>query len=199
VQESRLDALRRRDPVAFEHLVRSNVVGLRAVARRLLSDDSEADDVVQEAFIAAFEKLPDFRGDSKVETWLHRVVVNAALMRLRKRRPVSTGDVEALMPKFTDAGHITQLSARWSEPEALERWAERAETRGHVRRIIDSLPQAYRTVLVLRDIEELSTREAAQMLGISEGAVKTRLHRARFALKARMEQELGPDVARTQE
>ena len=64
---------------------------------------------------------------------------------------------------------------------------------------IDSLPQAYRTVLVLRDIEELSTREAAQMLGISEGAVKTRLHRARFALKARMEQELGPDVARTQE
>lgn len=191
------DALRRQEAPAFEELVRANIGRLRGTARRLLRSESEADDAVQEAFIQAYQALPNFRGDASPATWLHRIVVNTSLMRLRRRRPESLGDVDELQPRFAANGHLADPGIRWNDAEDLERLAERKETRDRVRRIIENLPEIHRTVLVLRDIEEMSTKETAELLDIGPSAVKTRLHRARLALKVRLEADLD-DVARTE-
>ncbi len=159
-----------------------------AVARRMLRSDEEARDAVQEAFLLAFRGLPKFEGQSRLGTWLHRIVVNAALMRLRSRRARPEESIEPLLPTFMDDGHATRTYREW--PESAEQLLERAEVRSLVRQAIDRLPTTYRTVLLLRDIEELSTGEVAEALGISANAVKIRLHRARQALRELLDPHL---------
>lgn len=183
-----LEALRRNDPATTEAWVRAQIPRARAVALRLLRNEAEADDAVQEAFMQAFRRLSDFRGDAKLETWLHRIVVNAALGRLRRRSRKPEVELDLAGPEFSADGHLTaREGARWGQ---VERLFESEETRALMRRMIDQLPETARTVLILRDIEELSTAEAAEALGVSPGTVKTRLHRARVALKKRVEQAL---------
>jgi RNA polymerase sigma-70 factor (ECF subfamily) len=152
-----------------------------AVARRMLRDEDAARDAVQEAFLLAFRGLARFDGRSRLSTWLHRIVVNAALMKLRSRRAHPEESIEPLLPTFREDGHSTIEYSEW--PERPDHELARAELRGIVRAAIDRLPETYRTILLLRDIEELGTAEVAELLGVTSNAVKIRLHRARQALR----------------
>jgi RNA polymerase sigma-70 factor (ECF subfamily) len=165
----------------LEETVRQFGPRLLSVARRLVRNEEDARDVVQEGLIAAFRAMDSFQGQSSPETWLHRIVVNAALMKLRRRRRRPETSIEELLPRFLEDGHHETHVYEWPEtPEAL---MGRRETRDIVRRCIDRLPEAHRAILILRDVEELSTEEAARALGITSGAAKLRLHRARQALR----------------
>lgn len=180
-----LSRLRAGDPAAYERLVRELSPRLLAVARRLMGNEHDAADALQDAFVSAFNALGDFDGRSKLSTWLHRIVVNACLMKLRKARRRSERDITPLLPVFLDDGHQAAPSRAWDHGAPGN--AQRADARELVLRKIHELPEAYRTVLLLRDIEELDTKETAQRLGESENAVKTRLHRARQALRTLLE------------
>ncbi len=180
-----LARLRANDPAAFESLVRRFGGPMLAVARRYLRDDQEAADAVQDAFLSAFRSLERFEGSSKLGTWLHRIVINASLMKLRSRSRRQEIVIDDLLPTFDASGHHAGPVRRWAEPP--DERLLREETRGTIRACIDRLPDDYRTILLLRDIDELSTEEAAEILGVTPGAVKTRLHRARQALRTLLE------------
>jgi RNA polymerase sigma-70 factor (ECF subfamily) len=173
--------LRAGDEAAFEQVVRSYGGRLLAVARRIVNSEEDARDAVQDAFLNAFRSLDRFEGNAKLSTWLHRIVVNAALMKLRTRKRKPEQSIEGLLPSFLDDGHHEERFQSWDEP--VDKLMERAENRELVRRQIDALPEGYRTVLVLRDIEGLDTEETAKVLGLSVNATKIRLHRARQALR----------------
>ena len=173
--------LRAGDEAAFEQVVRAYGGRLLAVARRIVGSEEDARDVVQDAFLNAFRSLDRFEGNAKLSTWLHRIVVNAALMRLRTRKRKPEQSIETLLPAFLEDGHYEERFKSWDEP--VDKLMERAENRALVRKQIDALPEGYRTVLVLRDIEGLDTEETANVLGLSVNATKIRLHRARQALR----------------
>lgn len=177
-----LRRLRAGDEAAFELLVRQHAGPLLGVARRLLRNEDAARDAVQEAFVSAFRSIAAFREDAALATWLHRIVVNAALMRLRRDRRRAEMPIEDLLPRFTAGGRHADAVGAW--PATAESLMLHEESRALVRAAIDALPIAYRTVLLLRDIEERSTQEVAGLLKISGNAVKLRLHRARLALAA---------------
>ncbi|TMA59702.1 MAG: sigma-70 family RNA polymerase sigma factor [Deltaproteobacteria bacterium] len=183
-----LERLRRGDDQAFAGLVRQHAGRMLATARRLLRSEDEAEDAVQEAFLSAARAIAGFAGGSKVSTWLHRIVINAALMKLRSRKRRAEEPIEDLLPRFDADGHRIGGTATWETPSDV--LLERRETRAMVRRCIDRLPERYRTVLLLRDIEELDTQEAADLLGTTANTVKIRLHRARQALRTLLEREL---------
>lgn len=177
-------ALQSGDPAAFESLVRTYTGRMLAVAGRFLRDGADAADAVQEAFVAVFRNIGRFAGDSSLWTWLHRITVNAALMRLRaaSRRPAAS--LDDLLPAFDAGGHHAAPVSAWSTPPSA---AENAELCRRVRDAIDRLPEPHRSILLLRDIEEFDTDRTAEMLGSTPGAVKTRLHRARQALRTLLE------------
>lgn len=177
-----VEGLRAGDPQVFEQLVRRYGPRLLSTTRRILSNEEDARDAVQDAFISAYRARSSFAGDSRISTWLHRIAVNAALTRLRSRRRKSEDALDDLLPHFQPNGHYAEKLVAWNEPADVT--VSRHETASLVRRVIDDLPESYRTVLMLRDIEGLSTEEAARMLDISPNAVKLRLHRARLALRA---------------
>jgi RNA polymerase sigma-70 factor, ECF subfamily len=183
-----LARLRLGDEDAFAELVRSHSGRLLAAARRLLRNDEDAADAVQEAFMAAFKSIDGFQGAACLSTWLHRIVINAALMKLRgsSRRPEES--IEDLLPRFDADGCWATAVHGWGATS--DDLLERRETRQMVRRCIDTLPETYRTVLLLRDIEDLDTEEVAETLGITPNAIKIRLHRARQALRTLLEREL---------
>jgi RNA polymerase sigma-70 factor (ECF subfamily) len=175
------------DLQAFETIVRRYSGRLLATARRLLGNDHDAQDAVQETFISAFKSIASFRGDARLSTWLHRIVVNAALVQLRHRRRWSEVPIHDLLPRFEGDGcwaEGTELSNG-----AVEHLTGARDTREAVRRCIARLPAIYRSVLVLRDIEELDTSEVGRMLAINVNTVKIRLHRARQALKSLLDRE----------
>lgn len=174
-----LERLRRNDAAAFEELVRAQGSRLLAVARRILRNDEDARDAVQEGFLSAFRALPEFNGQSRLATWLHRIVVNAALMKLRSRSRRPECSIEDLLPRFLEDGHHAEPVGEWAPVDVL---LMQRETRTRLLAALDRLPDNYRTVLLLRDIEELDTETTARMLGLTANAVKIRLHRARQAL-----------------
>jgi RNA polymerase sigma-70 factor (ECF subfamily) len=195
-----LARLRAGDAGAFEALVRRTSPRLLATLRGMLRSEEDARDALQETWLAAHRALGGFEGHARLSTWLHRIAVNAALMKLRSRRRRPEASIEELLPQFEADGHrVVELAA----PEVcVEDELDDASRRAAVRRCIDALPEAYRTVLVLRDLEELGTDETARALGISADAAKMRLHRARQALRTLLERERllgapGRRVART--
>ena len=185
---SLVEALRAGDAWAFEALVRRFGGRMLAVARRLTRNEEDARDVVQSAYLSAFRALADFKADAQLSTWLHRIVVNTALMKLRTRRRKPEESIDALLPAFQEDGHHVERFAGWNTP--ADRLLEQAETRAAVRACIDGLPDRYREVVMLRDIEELSTQEAAAILKTTPTAVKVRLHRARQALRTILDPRL---------
>ncbi len=176
-----LARLRAGDEDAFEACVRAYSGRLLHVARRLLSNEEDARDAVQDAFLSAFKGIRRFEGLSRIGTWLHRIVVNAALGRLRNRQRHPELSIEDLLPHFGEGEHQIDPPTPWKESVAI---LQQQELRELVQGCISRLPETYRIVLLLRDIEGLSTEETAQMLETTIGVVKTRLHRARQALRS---------------
>lgn len=182
-----LARLRRGDDDAFALLVRATSARLLAVARRMLGNEEDARDALQDGLLSAHRALPDFHGTARVSTWLHRVVVNAALMKLRSRRRRPEHSLEELLPEFDAQGCRIEASPS-SLPDA-ERVLESRRTLERIRSAAERLPPAYREIFVLRDVEELDTAEVATLLGVREGVVKIRLHRARQALRTLLARE----------
>lgn len=172
------------DRTAFRLLVQRNDLTLYRIARSVVPNDEEAEDVVQETYFRAFLHLGDFRGDGSLSTWLYRIALNEAMRRGRQR---SRLDDESLEARAESEKESYRVSMTGLDPE---RAAAHKEVRQIVERAIDGLPETYRTVVVMRDIEELSVRETASLLGIREEAVKTRLHRARRVLRQLLTEEL---------
>jgi RNA polymerase sigma-70 factor (ECF subfamily) len=174
-----LARLRAGEEDAFDLLVKRYGGRMLAVARRLVRDEEEARDAVQDAFLSAFRSMHRFEGGSQLGTWLHRIVVNSALMRLRRRKRRPECSIEELLPVFGPDGH---RALRPEDETSAHEQLERDQLRLLVRQSVEELPDGYREVYLLRDIEELSTEEAAVALGLTPNAVKIRLHRARQAL-----------------
>jgi RNA polymerase sigma-70 factor (ECF subfamily) len=184
-EQALLQRLRAGDAIAAETVVRTHGGRMLAVAQAILGCEQDSAEVVQDAFLSAFRALPRFAGHSTLATWLHRIVVNACLMRLRRRPRWRQVPLDDGLPVSTGAGRQAQPAS--PRGESAGTLLEREEMRAQVRQCLERLPEAYRTVLVLRDIEELDTEQTARQLGLAPGAVKTRLHRARQALRRLLE------------
>jgi RNA polymerase sigma-70 factor (ECF subfamily) len=188
VDDARLLAgLRAGDERAYEELVRLHGGRLLAVALSFLRNEDDARDAVQSAYLSAFRALPSFEGHCRVSTWLHRIVVNHALMKLRARSRRPEESIDALLPGFAEDGHHVQQFSRDDLP--ADHLLEREETRAVVRECIAQLPEHHRSILIMRDIEDVSTAEVAAQFGITSNAVKIRLHRARQALATLLRRE----------
>jgi RNA polymerase sigma-70 factor (ECF subfamily) len=170
------------DVHAFETLVNKYDRQIFRIAQHITQNKEDAQDVVQDAFLKAYEKLEQFQGNSKFYTWLVRIAVNESLMRLRKRR---TGKMVSIDDDIeTEEGSVPRDLADWSpNPEQNYGQAELAEI---LRKTIQGLPHGFRIVFVLRDVDGLSTEETAETLGLSVPAVKSRLLRARLQLRERL-------------
>jgi RNA polymerase sigma-70 factor (ECF subfamily) len=186
-EESLLAGLRRGEDWAYEQMVHALGGRMLAVAIGILRNEDDAKDAVQTAYLSAFRALPSFEGHCRLSTWLHRIVVNAALMKIRNRRRRPEEAFEALLPTFLDDGHHAQQFSRSDLPP--DDVLEREETRMVVRECIAQLPEHHRSILMMRDIEDVSTGEVATLLGITPNAVKIRLHRARQALATLLRRE----------
>jgi RNA polymerase sigma-70 factor (ECF subfamily) len=167
---------------AFEACVRTYSGRLLAVARRMLGHEEDARDAVQDAFLSAFKGIGRFEGLSRLGTWLHRIVVNAALSRLRTRQRRPEISIEDWLPHFGEGEHQINPPTPWNANSVVI--LQQQEMREVVQGCISRLPESYRIVLLLRDIEGLSTEETAQLLETTIAVVKTRLHRARQALRS---------------
>jgi len=183
-----LARLRAGDGGAYETLVRAQSPKLLRVLRRIVGSEDEARDALQEAFMTAFRALAGFDGRSRISTWLYRIAVNAGLMRLRRRKHLAECSVEELLPSFLEDGHRRDPGPAWRS--APDEEVDRARLRELVRDKIAQLPETYREPLLLYDIQGLDTAEVARALSLSVGAVKTRLHRARQALRALLDPAL---------
>jgi RNA polymerase sigma-70 factor (ECF subfamily) len=167
------------EPAAFEALMRRHNRALFRTARAILRDDAEAEDALQEAYLQAYGAIGNYRAEAKLSTWLARIVANEALMRVRKRTrraaivPLQPGAAEDEINEIPDG----------NTDETPERQAQRSEMRRLLEAQIDSLPDDYRVVFVLRAVEELSVEETADALGIPQPTVRTRLFRARSLLR----------------
>ena len=179
---------RQRDGSALRLIMERHNRGLYRIARSVLGDDAEAEDVVQEAYLRAFTHLESFRGEARLATWLTRITLNEALGRLRTRRPsVELNQIDTIDDQ--GAARIIFLPGvrQEGDPEAA---AARAEIRRLIERAIDRLPDPFRVVFVLRDVEELSVEATASHLGLRPETVKTRLHRARRLLRQSLDETL---------
>ena len=183
-----VEGLRAGDSEAFRTLLDRYGPRLLRLARRFLNSEEDARDALQDAMVAVFKSIGSFESNSMLSTWLHRIVVNAALMRLRTKRRREEIDIEEYLPQFKEDGHQIEPSQPWTE--SAESMLERKELGGIVRAAIDRLPETYRIVLQLRDIEEMTTEETAAILGITPNAVKIRLHRARQALRTLLDKDM---------
>lgn len=181
----------REDHAAFEVLMRRHNTRLFRVARAVMRSDDAAEDVLQEGYLHAYRHIGDFRGDAQVGTWLTRIVINQALMRLRRERR------ERVVVPFTgradDEGHEMEASVADERSESPQERAVRMDARRLLEQRIDELPVAFRTVFVMRDVEEMSVDETAECLGIPSATVRTRLFRARALLRQALSRDL--DVA----
>ena len=176
------------DELAFERIMRKNNRLLFRTARSILKSDAEAEDALQEAYLRAWRALSTFRADSKLSTWLVRIVINEALGRLRRRKSAQVIPLESVMESFDQQ---TQESTEEDDPN---REPDRLAMRSQVRRLmearIDMLPEAFRTVFMLRAVEELSVEEVATALEIPEATVRTRFFRARSLLRESLSRDV---------
>ncbi|TKD45072.1 MAG: RNA polymerase sigma factor [Mesorhizobium sp.] len=172
-----------REGGAFHTIIKMHNQRLYRIARSVVRNDSEAEDIVQEAYVRAFAQLGDFRGESSLATWLSRIVINEALGRLRKRRRT------VAMPQSLQAEIIKFPFNPSDDPERTMAQRQILEL---VERATDRLPDVYRTVFVARVIEGLSIDETAELLDVRPETVKTRLHRARALVRKALDDQIGP-------
>ncbi len=174
------------DQPAFEKIMRRNNQLLFRTARSILKNDEEAEDAVQEAYLSAYRALGGFRADAKLSTWLVRIVANEALGRLRRR------GADVISPDtVTDAAEAHMETAMDQDPNSQpERAAERAQVRKLIEARIDMLPDAFRTVFMLRGVQEFTVEETAAALSIPEATVRTRFFRARSLMREGLSRDL---------
>lgn len=176
------------DRAAFEELVRRHRDRVYALALRMMKNEEEALDIVQETFLSAYRKLPEFRGDAQFGSWVYRIAANFALMRIRHQKVV-----DQVQEPMDDLGDRFREDGRWAIfPSGM--WARRAdeaalggELREKIVQAVDNLPEIHRAVFMLRDVEGLSYDDIAKTLETTVSAVKSRLHRARLALRAELQ------------
>jgi RNA polymerase sigma-70 factor, ECF subfamily len=177
-----------RDDAAFREIMERYNRRLYRVARSILRNDGEAEDVVQEAYVNAFTHLDSFRGESSLATWLSRIAINEALGRLRRARLAAdlnsseTGRSEAQIIQFPHSGAADDPERTMAQREILQL----------VERAADNLPEIFRIVFVARVIEGMSVEETAELLGLQPETVKTRLHRARRLVREQLDEQIGP-------
>jgi RNA polymerase sigma-70 factor (ECF subfamily) len=177
-----LERARGGDVRAFSDLVAKYERKIYRLAKHITQNDEDAEDVLQETFLKAYEHFSEFQGNSKFYTWIVRIAVNESLMKLRKRK----SDRTVSMDENIDTGEETVVReiAVWDENP--EQQYSREEIRGILDEAIDGLKPSFRTVFLLRDVEDLSTEETAEALGLSVPAVKSRLLRARLQLREKL-------------
>jgi RNA polymerase sigma-70 factor, ECF subfamily len=178
-----------RDEAAIRAILQANNRRLFRIARGILRNDSEAEDVVQETYVRALTHLDGFRGDSSLSTWLSRIAMNEAMGRLRGRRP----SVELSVLQEKAEAEIIPFPGS-SAPSDPEKSMAQREIQQVVEHAIDELPEPFRLVFITRVIEEMNVEETAELLGIKPETVKTRLHRARAMLRENVEKKIGPVV-----
>lgn len=184
--------VQRGDLAAFRDIMRRCNQRLFRVARGVVNDDSEAEDVVQAAYVHAFEKLATFRGEASLLTWLTRIVLNESYGRLRKRRLVV--DVEQIEASQMDKGRIVSFPMKYGSEDPAAA-AARAQARQLIEQAVDRLPDPFRIVFVMREIEGCSVEETAASLELRAETVKTRLHRARRLLRAALQDTLSATLS----
>lgn len=189
-----INGLINNDDSAYEILVRQYSAKMYAVARRFFYSDDDAQECLQKVFIQVFKNILSFNKDSNLMTWLHRITVNEALMMIRHNKRQNTTSLESFTQQYNEYGERTHFTdsvggeiGRHIESN-IELLFEKNETKISLNEIIYQLPEKYCNVLLLRDIQEISTRETAELLELSEASVKTQLHRARLLLKAILQQ-----------
>lgn len=184
-----VEKAQRGDGAAFAMLVERHQRHLYRLALRMTNSEADAQEVLQEAFLNAYQKLPLFRGEAQFSSWLYRIAANSALMRLRRRRRAPDGladqPLELAGPKFSAEGYL--------EPSSTSDWSQRADERmmssqlgSAINKAVQELPEDYRTVFLLKDVDGLSNEDIAQALDLTVPAVKSRLHRARLALREKL-------------
>lgn len=184
-EEDLIQRARRGDPEAFQRLVEEHLPRLWRVAWRILRHREDTEDVMQEVFLAAFRALPGFRGESSLSTWLHRIAVTRAL---NYRDTAAERIRQASEPWTGSAGEEFRAGGDWRAPSPLKSLESR-ELMRRVTRCLEKLPPAWRAILALRDVESLSYEETARTLGIALGTVRSRLARARLALRHCVQEE----------
>jgi RNA polymerase sigma-70 factor, ECF subfamily len=181
-----VERAKQKDFAAFETLIERYQDKVYRLAFRFMRNETEAKEIVQETLLSVWRKLDGFKGDSQFSSWLYRVTANAALMRLRTQRRHPEVSTEELDPSFLDRGpaaygQVTSPGDNWARRPDDE--LQSGELRTELQRAIDNLPEIYRTVFLIRDVDGFSTEETAEALDITVPTVKTRLHRARMALR----------------
>jgi RNA polymerase sigma-70 factor, ECF subfamily len=179
-----VDQARTRNLAAFEELVGRHEERLYRVAMRLLRNENDAREVLQDALLSAWQNLDGFAGRAQFGTWIYRVTVNGALMLLRSRRRRPTVSVEEMAPAALDEAVDDSLRSSggdWSKRP--DEQLQTGELKSHIEQALDQMPEILRLVFLLRDVEGLSTEETADVLNVTVPTVKTRLHRARLALR----------------
>jgi RNA polymerase sigma-70 factor, ECF subfamily len=189
-----LQRLRAGDTDALEILMRQYSARVYRLAYGITRNPADAEEVAQDVFLTICRKGESFEGRSALGSWIYRMTVNTALNKRRGKRQEVETSLEAELPTYLEDGHRAgaraYVLADWSQSPESD--LLRGETRAVLDRAIDSLPERYRAVLILRDVEELSNEEVAEMLGESVSSVKSRLHRARMALRETLTRHLGP-------
>jgi RNA polymerase sigma-70 factor, ECF subfamily len=180
---------RQGEAAAFRAIMQRSNRRLYRIARAVMNDDSEAEDVVQESYVRGLTALASFRGDSSLTTWLSRIVLNEAMGRLRRRRP--TVDVDALEDRQARQGDVIPFPLTSGEPDPERAIAQR-QIKALLESAIDELPDSFRTVLMARAVEGMSIEETADLFDLKPETVKTRLHRARQLLRDALEKQIGP-------
>ncbi len=185
-EEKLLKSLRNREDSGYETLVRTYGPQVMAIAIRYLRSEADAADCFQDTFVAVFQSIDSFQQRSSIRHWVRGVTVNQCLMKLRKRRQRREESIEHMLPMFDESGNRVETASP-RQNAGIGESLDAEQIRRIVRENIDRLPEDYRLVLLLRDIDGYTTRETATILGIKVNAVKTRLHRARSALKFMLE------------
>lgn len=186
-----VEALLRGEERGVEELVDRYAGWIRRVACRILADEAEADEVTQDVLLSVVRKIQTFRGDAALSSWIYRIAVNAAYQRLRSRRSRAEVSLGSFSPAFDPEGRHAEPVTDWSSE--VEDPAVAAEVRGAIEQALARLPDDYRIVVVLRDVEGLPNNEVAQALGLTVAAVKSRLHRARLFLREQLADLFPPD------
>ncbi len=185
-EQQLVSSLRNGEDSGFETLVRSYGPQVMAIARRYLRSEADAADCFQNTFIAIFQSVGSFQQKSSFRHWVRGVTVNQCLMKLRKRRRRREESIEHMLPMFDERGIRVEVAGP-RQKAGIGESIDAERRRQFVRECIDRLPENYRLAILLRDIDGYSTREAAAILGIQANALKTRLHRARSALRFMLE------------